>query len=112
MEYESKLRAKVSLESKIQELERELKEEIVKALKNTEQKLVYKIKVAEKGNGVYDLAQEYLNSLKVQIPKEKWEEGKNKELIDDYHSLLKECEQARYDLIVHRHSAGFTIKNY
>lgn len=34
----------------MQELEKELKQEIARALKNTEQKLIYRLKVAQKGN--------------------------------------------------------------
>ena len=37
--------------------------------------------------------------------------GENQELVEDYNLLVKECESARYELIVHRQSVGFTIRN-
>ena len=48
-QHESKLRSRVTLESSVDELEKELRQEIARSLKQTEQKLVYKISVAEKG---------------------------------------------------------------
>lgn len=82
IEHQAKIRQKVTVESSIEALENEMREEIARALKNSESKVIYLIKKAEK-------RKKSVTQVGRRQRESKWEKIRHRSTINSYLSVKR-----------------------